>query len=208
MNWKLSNIFTMLILLIALVFISWYLFRDRSDTSSGLPNFPAATVIPDEAKYDIKIYHETFLITLAEGNGADGYDYLKITSFGSCEYVYAVRSRSTTNPSVNTVTWKRATFVVDLSIIDGLRKCLDETNFLSLDKVYRARVQDGTQRIVIIEGSGKTKIVSCSNSFPKPVLRLFEFMKEAILNPNRKTIQAGMDVSPPFSEFQKWNTSN
>ena len=151
-----------------------------------------------------------FLFTMGEGSGMMGFDVIQIWPDGKCEYSYpdarpGLPARPVTGPATAPTTsstaltpWRRATLHIDPATVADLRRLLVDTGYFGLKKSYYAtNVNDGTQWFVRARAGGREKAVSCNNHFPADAIRINDFVRTRVIEPNRVAVSGATPVDLP-----------
>lgn len=175
---------SLLLLLIVGGYALWSIHR------TGVP-FVRTWTVEDPASRDadsVDWQHATDLrFTWGDGSGWHGYDSVKVFPNGNVVYVfrdYAGRGWA----------WKRAEFTVDPLTVRDLLQLLRDVDYFRLKQAYHAAIEDGTQRFVKVEISGKRKGVYCNNNFPGEILRIKSFVEERVLGQHAHEIAQAQSV--------------
>ena len=110
-----------------------------------------------------------------EGNGLVGWDCLKLDRSGEGTYVWSTRLPA--GKDAWTTRWQQARVVAPPERMSELGNLLAGSGFFALGREYHSAVADGTVVAVRVRGNGDAKQVYCNNTFPAPVRRLADFVK-------------------------------
>jgi hypothetical protein len=171
----------------------------RTDAYNTL-NFPLSRTVDDPASADSGsvdlVGARDFRFIMGDGSGWHGYNVIKIGADGKSEYTFSywVQGTDSNGSRIQTQHWKCAEFSVDAGTLAELRKLLAEVNFFKLKKEYDANVEDGTQRWIKVEASGKRKGVYCNNHFPQVFMRIYGFVNDRIIAAHPVEIGAAQEI--------------
>ena len=185
----------------------------ESSIASDPENFPLSRTVDDPASADAGsvdlLSAGDFHFTMGDGSGWSGYNVVKIGADGSCQYTFFewVTDRDASGNEIRKPQWKRAVFSLDAGTLADLRKLLAEVDFFRLKKEYDANVEDGTQRWVKVEASGKHKGVYCNNHFPQPFKRICRFVNNRIIAAHPAQIAAArkIELDPKDRESESFD---
>jgi hypothetical protein len=153
---RLGWLISLLLLLIGGGYALWSIHR------TGVP-FVRTWTVDDPASRDADSVDwqnaPDFQFTWGDGSGWHGYDSVKMSASGKVTYVFR-------DSADRGWAWKRAEFTVDSLTVRDLRQLLKDVDYFRLKQAYHAAIEDGTQRFVKVEISGKRKGVYCTTTFP------------------------------------------
>jgi antitoxin component YwqK of YwqJK toxin-antitoxin module len=134
-----------------------------------------------------------FAFLLSQGGGWHGYNTLRVSASGKCEFTYLFWSwRVATNADAGphlkagdiyqTSTWRKAVFQLTDEMQRQLREALQTADLFALNDQYiDEKVHDGTQWIIGLRAAGKAKRIYCSNSFPECLRKLSRTLRDQIM---------------------------
>jgi hypothetical protein len=139
-----------------------------------------------------------FAFILAQGSVLEGYNTLRVSAAGRCQYRYSVLETevSGTGDIYNTSVWREATFQLTDEMQRQLRDALKAADLFALNDDYvNRRIMDGTQWVVRLRAGGKEKRIYCSNAFPGRLRPLSRTLREQIMVPHRMELLTATRVS-------------
>lgn len=138
-----------------------------------------------------------FAFILSQGSGWHGYNTLRVSAAGRCDFCYYFRSAQVStedNPRIHlqkggiylTHVWRRAQFALTDEMQRELRDALQTADVFGMkDEYVNEKIADGTQWIVRLRADGKAKRVYCSNKFPDRVRHLSASLRDQIMAPHQ-----------------------
>jgi len=141
-----------------------------------------------------------FAFILAQGSGWHGYNTLRVSASGHCDFRYFLSSMQVSTGAnkeqdlpEGTVYrekfWRKADFQLTKELQKQLRDALQEANVFAMkDEYIQKEIADGTQWIVRLRAGRKEKRVYCSNTFPERLLVLSRTLREQIIVPYKMEI--------------------
>jgi antitoxin component YwqK of YwqJK toxin-antitoxin module len=138
--------------------------------------------------YPGKLGARDFAFVLAQGSGWHGFNTLRVSADGKCEYRYFFCSGSVSplGQIYRRQVWRKAVFQLTDDLQRALRDALSAADLFSLaDQYANQRIADGTQWEIRLRAEGKEKRIWCSNEFPEPLRQLSRTIRGQILEPHR-----------------------
>jgi hypothetical protein len=140
-----------------------------------------------------------FALVLAQGSGWHGFNVLRVSAAGRCEFRYFFTSKqvSTDRGEVYiTQVWRKAGFQLSDQEQQRLRNALKAADVFGLkDEYIDERIADGTQWIVRLRAGGRQKRVYLSNRFPERLRQLSRSIREQVMAPHRMELVTATRVA-------------
>ncbi len=108
-----------------------------------------------------------------------GYTFFELKESGAARQLGAGFSRAEDGTLVPQ--WWLLELEVDSAVVNAFAALLDTSRFRDLEAKYEGDVIDGTTQDLLLQESGGTKRVHCSNRFPEAVETLRAFIRDEIL---------------------------
>jgi antitoxin component YwqK of YwqJK toxin-antitoxin module len=168
----------------------------RVEYRGGVAVSPAPADPGEPLAYPGPLGARDFAFILAQGSGWHGYDTLRVSARGKCEFYYFF-----TAPQVASVgdarlglrqgdlyhspVWRKAEFRLSNELQRQLRDALRTADLFGMQDQYIDRqVADGTQWVLRLRTEGREKRISCSNTFPEPLRQLSRALRDSVMAPH------------------------
>jgi hypothetical protein len=138
-----------------------------------------------------------FALIVAQGSTLRGFNTLRVTSAGKCDFHYFVTTKQIITAGnkrwglpegtiyIDSI-WRRAEFQLTNRMQRQLWEALRRANLFGLkDDYIDEEIADGTQWIVRLRMNGREKRIYCSNAFPESLRKLSGTLRKSIMVPHR-----------------------
>lgn len=156
-------------------------------------------------EYPLRNPETPFMLRIVDFNWeVGGSTVLEIRSDGPVRYTF-YRGRSEPVPperraEIHSATWRvtrwhQTQLAIERDDIEALRELL-VLNFLALDPRYSDdAIADGAQTTLELTVGERVQRVECANSYPEPVRSVLAFVRQRVLAPQQRALNAASEIS-------------